>query len=339
MTPPRLLDLKNLPQPDAAATAAARERQGQLTKPPGSLGRLEELGIWLSGWQGTDRPRVERARVIIFAGNHGVTAEGVSPFPADVTVQMVANYRAGGAAINALTRALDLDLDIVPLRLEEPTGNIAREPALTAEAAAEAIAAGRAAVEQALAAANPPDVLVFGEMGIGNTTIAAALSAAVCGGTGADWAGAGTGLDAAGIDRKAAAVDRALSLHRAAATDAASTLCRLGGREQAAIAGAVLAARRARVPVVLDGFVVTAAAAVLTRDAPDALSHCVAGHVSAERAHRNLLAHLKLAPLLDLGMRLGEGTGGALAVPVLRAAAAAQSQMATFAEAAVSNRG
>jgi nicotinate-nucleotide--dimethylbenzimidazole phosphoribosyltransferase len=332
-----VFDLHHLTQPDGVALAAARDRQQQLTKPPGSLGRLEDIGIWLAGWQGTAKPRAERVDVIIFAGNHGVVAEGISPFPAAVTAQMVGNFHAGGAAINALARAFGHELTVVPLDLDKPTGNIAIEPAMSRAETEQAWAAGAAAV----AAADTPDILVLGEMGIGNTTIAAVLAAALFGGAGADWAGAGTGLDANGVHHKATIIDRALALHQPAGHPSAGLttidlLSRLGGREQAAMAGAIIEARRRRIPVILDGFVVTAAAAVLTRDAPDALAHCLAGHVSAERAHAKLLRHLALTPLLDLGMRLGEGSGAALATQIVRAAAATQSHMATFAEAGVS---
>jgi nicotinate-nucleotide--dimethylbenzimidazole phosphoribosyltransferase len=324
--------LAEAPQPDIAAREAAAARQQELTKPPGSLGRLEEIGIWLSGWQGTARPRIERTEAIVFAGNHGVVAEGVSPYPSEVTRQMVANYDAGGAAINALARVFGLGLRVVPLDLDRPTGSIARMPAMTEAECLAALNAGAAAID------GKADAYVLGEMGIGNTTIAAALAAATLGGSGGDWAGAGTGLDAPGIAAKAAVVDQALALHRPHMASAFEILRRVGGREQAAIAGAVLKARLLRRPVILDGFVVTAAAAVLTRQRPDALTHCLAGHVSAERGHRRLLEGLGLAPLLDLGMRLGEGTGAAVASALLRAAAATQSQMATFAEAKVSDR-
>ncbi len=331
---PRALEalLSGAPGPDHAAREAAIARQAQLTKPAGSLGRLEDLGVWLSGWQGTARPRIERADIIVFAGNHGVVAEGVSPFPAAVTQQMVANFEAGGAAINALARAFGLGLRVVPLELDRPTGNLAREPAMSEEDCLAALRIGAAAVD------GRADAYVLGEMGIGNTTVAAALAAAVLGGSGADWAGAGTGLDPSGVAQKAGVIDRALALHRPHFTSAFEILRRVGGREQTAIAGAILQARLVRRPVILDGFVVTAAASVLTRSHTDALSHCVAGHVSAERGHRRLLERLDLVPLLDLGMRLGEGTGAAIAVSILRAAAATQSGMATFAEAGVSDR-
>ena len=317
---------------DEAARAAARERQTQLTKPPGALGRLEDLAVWLAGWQGTLKPRVARVQAVVFAGNHGVTAQGVSPYPADVTAQMVANFQAGGAAINAMAEAFGYGLTVAPLDLDRPTRDFTTGPAMSEAETLHALNAGAAAL------AHDNDVVVLGEMGIGNTTVASALAAALFGGTGRDWAGPGTGLDAAGVSRKADVIDAALALHRDHCHGAFETLRRLGGRELAAIAGAVLAARRRRIPVVLDGAVATAAVAPLAAATSDALAHCVAGHVSAEPAHRRLLELIGLPPLLDLEMRLGEGTGAALAVQILKAAAATHAHMATFSEADVSNR-
>lgn len=322
--------LAQAPGPDAAVVAAARQRQAELLKPPGALGRLEELGIWLSGWQGTVRPRADRIQVIVFAGNHGVTEENISPYPSSVTAQMVANFRGGGAAINVLASVFGYELDVVPVELDRPTANIARAPAMTADECVAAIDLGARSVS------NDVDVLLLGEMGIGNTTISAALAAAMFGGGGADWAGAGTGLSTDGIAHKARVIDRALALHRPECTSAFETLRRLGGREQAAIVGALIEARLRRIPTVLDGFVVTAAAATLTSVRADALDHCIAGHVSSEAGHRRLLAELKLEPLLALGMRLGEASGAAVAGQILRAAAATQSRMTTFDEAGVS---
>jgi nicotinate-nucleotide--dimethylbenzimidazole phosphoribosyltransferase len=322
--------LCDLPQPYESARAAAQARQGELTKPPGSLGRLEEIAVWLAGWQGT--PRLENVHALVFAGNHGIAARGVSPYPPEVTVQMVGNFERGGAAINQICEAGGITLDVRAIDLDRPTGDIAAGPAMSEAECEAALRTGMDAVPSAA------DAVVVGEMGIGNTTIAAALAACVCGGDGAQWAGPGTGLGADGITQKARLIDQALARHRAAAVTPLAALSRLGGREQAAIAGAVLAARRSRIPVVLDGFVATAAAAVLTLDRQDALSHCVAGHVSREPGHRALLDALGLDPILDLGMRLGEGTGAALAVSVLRAAAATHTGMATFADAGVSGR-
>jgi nicotinate-nucleotide--dimethylbenzimidazole phosphoribosyltransferase len=324
--------LHDLPHANTLWREAARERQRQLTKPAGALGRLEDCAVFLAGWGEEERPRTDDPRVVVFAGNHGVTARGVSPFPTDVTAQMVANFDGGGAAINAIAKSSGVALEVVPLSIERPTGDISRQAAMSDTELLEALNAGASAV------ARGGDILAFGEMGIGNTTIAAALAAASLGGRGADWAGAGTGLDAAGIAHKAAVIDEALALHAGAAGSAADSLRRLGGRETAAIAGAVLAARHRGVPVVLDGYVVTASVAPLFGENPAIIDHCLAGHCSAEQAHRHLLARLGLHPLLDLGMRLGEGTGAVLAMALLRAAVAAHNEMATFAEARVANR-
>ncbi|MGB0084149.1 MAG: nicotinate-nucleotide--dimethylbenzimidazole phosphoribosyltransferase [Rhodomicrobiaceae bacterium] len=324
--------LHDLPPANEAWRDAARARQQQLTKPAGSLGRLEDCAIFLAGWGHQPEPRIDKARVIVFAGNHGVTARGVSPFPPDVTEQMVANFAHGGAAINALAKACHVELEVVALSLDRPTGDISREAAMGEDELLDALNAG------AMAITKGGDVLAFGEMGIGNTTIAAALAAKSLGGTGADWAGPGTGLDADGIARKASVIDEALAYHAGFGESAAEILRRLGGRETAAIAGAILAARQKLIPVILDGYVVTASIAPLFKDNPAILDHCLAGHLSAEPAHRRLLDAFGIKPLLDLDMRLGEGTGATLAVAILRAAAATHNQMATFAEARVANR-
>jgi nicotinate-nucleotide--dimethylbenzimidazole phosphoribosyltransferase len=323
--------LSRLPAPDAAARTAARARDAVLTKPPGSLGRLEDLAIWMAGWQGTARPIVARPLVLIFAGNHGVTAQGVSAFPAAVTAQMVANFRAGGAAINQLAGAFGARLEVIALDLDRPTADFTERAAMTEAEVVSALAAGWEAV------APGTDLLVTGEMGIGNTTAAAALAAALFGGTGADWVGRGTGVDDAGLSLKARVVEAGLARHPEALTDPLQALRCLGGREIAAMAGAMARARMDRIPVILDGFICGAAAGVLYRMNPDALDHAVAGHVSAEAAHGRLLAHLGKLPLLELGMRLGEGSGAALAIAVVRAAVACHSGMASFAEAGVSD--
>jgi nicotinate-nucleotide--dimethylbenzimidazole phosphoribosyltransferase len=328
-----VFDLRDLPTVDEGFQAAARARQAALTKPAGSLGRLETIAEFLAGWSKDGRPRADRVVAHVFAGNHGVVAQGVSPYPQVVTAQMVANFRAGGAAICALARSCGFALEVHALDLERPTGDITLEPAMSVAEAQRAFDVGAAAVDP------DGDLIILGEMGIGNTTIAAALAARVCGGTGGDWVGAGTGLDADGVARKAAVVDAALRRHQTVRRDALATLAALGGRELAAMAGAIVAARRARLPVLIDGFVGTAALAVLTLDAPAITAHCLAAHVSAERAHRRLLAQLDLAPLLDLGLRLGEASGAALALPIVRAAVATHTGMATFAQAAVSTRG
>ena len=320
--------LSQMPAADAAARVGAEARNGQLTKPPGALGRLEEVAIWFAGWQGTDRPHLDRPQVIVFAGNHGVVAQGVSAFPAEVTVQMVANFRAGGAAINQLSRAFGASMSVHALDLDRPTADFTQGPAMTEAEVVAALATGWDAVDPAA------DALVVGEMGIGNTTPAAALACALFGGDAAEWVGRGTGVDDAGLARKAQVVAAGVALH--ASDDPLEVLRCLGGRELAAMAGAIARARVERIPVVLDGFICTASAAVLERAVPGALDHCIAGHVSAEAAHGRLLAALGKEPLLSLGLRLGEGSGAALALGVVKGALACHSGMATFGEAQVS---
>jgi len=324
-------DLEALPAPDRAARAAAAARQSELTKPPGSLGRLEAIAVHMAAWQGRAVPTIDRGAVLIFAGSHGIAAEGVSAYPPEVTAQMVANFRAGGAAINQLARAAGLSLEVVPLAVDRPTAPFNHGAAMDATDLAATLDAGRRSVGDGL------DLLVLGEMGIANTTSAAALYAAVLGGDGTRWAGPGTGVDGPNLARKARVIDDALAHHAAALDDPLEALRRLGGRELAAVAGALLEARRRRIPVILDGFGVCAAAAVLWRLQPDALAHCLAGHVSAEPAHRRALDRMGLVPLLDLGMRLGEASGGATAALIVRAALAVHAGMATFAEAGVSD--
>ena len=324
--------LADLPGPDVGALAKAAAREPQLTKPPGALGRLEDLSAWLAAWQGRHPPTVEAPAACVFAGNHGVTAQGVSAFPSEVTAQMVANFEAGGAAVNQLCAAFGASLTVEALDLDTPTADMTEAPAMDDAACVAAMRTGMAAV------ADGSDVLCLGEMGIGNTTSAAAICHALFGDQAADWTGPGTGVSGAALDHKAAVVAQAVDHHGEALKDPLEVLRRLGGRELAAICGAVVQARLARVPVLLDGYVCTAAAAVLDRAAPGALDHCQIGHVSAEPGHRRLVAALAKAPLLDLGMRLGEASGAVLALGILRAAAACHAGMATFADAGVSDK-
>ncbi|HEV7276188.1 MAG TPA: nicotinate-nucleotide--dimethylbenzimidazole phosphoribosyltransferase [Devosiaceae bacterium] len=329
-----LIDLlRILPAGDETAVAAVRARDLTLTKPPGSLGRLEELVEFLARWQGTAQPTLANPMVAIFAGNHGVTDQGVSAFPREVTAQMVQNFTAGGAAISQICALHELNLRVFELALELPTGDITREAALDDKMCAATIAYGMEAV------AGSPDLLCIGEMGIGNTTIAAALYAALYGGSGADWVGRGTGVDDAGLARKAAAVDKALALHRDGLTDPLTILARLGGREIAAMLGALIAARQQNVPVIVDGFVATAAAAIAHAVNPEAIDHCLFSHVSGEHAHVRALAAMERPALLDLGMRLGEGSGAALAAVLCKTALHLHNNMATFAGAGVSGKG
>lgn len=325
--------IRNLPGPDLDAATAAMQRERQLTKPAGALGRLEELAQWVATWQGQHPPEIRRPRVAVFAGNHGVAARGVSAYPAAVTAQMVANFQNGGAAVNQLCESADADLRVYELDLENPTADFTQGPAMGEEECCRTMAYGMMAVEMGV------QLMALGEMGIGNSTAAAALCLALFGGEAADWTGRGTGVDDEGLARKIAAVEAGVAANPQAKDDPLEALRCLGGYELAAIAGAILAARVARVPVLLDGFACTAAAAVLYKADRRALDHCVVAHRSVEPGHTRLLQILGKAPLLDLGMRLGEGSGAALAIPILKAAAACHSGMATFAEAGVAEKG
>jgi len=323
--------LSDLPDADQSARNAASERNGQLTKPPGALGRLEDLAIWYAGWRGEAAPQLARPQVVVFAGNHGVAAQGVSAFPPEVTEQMVLNFQAGGAAINQLSAAFGATMTVHALELARPTRDFTQAPAMDEGELLAALGAGWDAVDSSA------DLLVTGEMGIGNTTPAAAIACALFGGEAADWVGRGTGIDDAGLANKARVVAEGIALHRPHLDDPIEVLRRLGGREIAAMAGAIARARVERIPVILDGFICTAAAAVLERAAPGALDHAVAGHVSAEGAHARMLRELGKEPLLSLGLRLGEGSGAALAIGIFKGAIACHSGMATFAEAGVSD--
>ncbi len=334
---PELNDLKTLrdtlsqaPGPDEIALHGAADRNGQLTKPPGALGRLEDLAIWYAGWRGDARPQIAAPQVIVFAGNHGVTAQGVSAFPPEVTVQMVMNFEHGGAAINQLAKAAGATMDVHALDLDTPTADFTAGPAMSEDELLQALRTGWNAVDP------KADLLVVGEMGIGNTTPAAAIACALFGGDAADWTGRGTGVDDAGLTNKTRVVAEGVALH-AGSGDGLDILRCLGGREIAAMAGAIAAARVLRIPVILDGFICSAAAACLADVVDGALDHTVAGHQSAEGAHGAVLAKLGKEPLLSLGLRLGEGSGGALAINILKSAVACHSGMATFAEAGVSD--
>ena len=312
---------------DENAANAARARQAELTKPPGSLGRLEDLAVFMAGWQARPRPRIDRAQALVFAGNHGIAARGISPFPVAVTQAMVENFLAGGAAINQLCRAAGADLSVHALDLDRPTADFTQGPAMEPSEVAQAMQAGADAVDP------DADILILGEMGIGNSAVSAALAGAVFGGRAEDWVGPGTGAAGDVLARKTLTVAEGLARH--APTSTAETLAAFGGREQAAICGAILRAREAGVPVILDGFICTAAASVLTRDDKGALDHCLIGHESAEPGHRRLIAALAMQPVLSLDMRLGEGSGAAVALMVLRAALECHNGMATFAEAGI----
>jgi nicotinate-nucleotide--dimethylbenzimidazole phosphoribosyltransferase len=347
-----LMDFTTVQAPDADAESAARSRQDILTKPQGALGRLEDLSVWVSACQGVCPPRqFTRARVVVFAGDHGVAQAGVSAYPPEVTAQMVANIDAGGAAINVLAgtagatvRVVDISVDcdeplseqIGQYKVRRGSGNIAVEDAMTAEETVAAVTAGRRIADQEIDSG--ADLLIAGDMGIGNTTPTAALIAALTGQEPVALVGRGTGIDDAGWARKTAAVRDALYRARAATADPLALLRICGGADLAAMAGFCAQAAIRRTPVLLDGVVVTAAALVAERLAPGASRWWQAGHRSTEPAHTIALAHLGLEPIVDMRMRLGEGSGAAVALPLLRAAVATLSSMATFGEAAVSDR-
>jgi len=334
--------------PDAAAAARATARQATLTKPPGSLGRLEAVAVQLAALQGCDRPTLERVQVCVFAGDHGVVAQGVSAFPQAVTAQMLRNFVAGGAAVSVLARQLGARLEVVNLgtavdpgllpelidaRIAPMTADFTTAPAMTVAQLDAALAAGRDAVQRALAAG--ARLFIGGEMGIGNTTAAAALACALLGEAPQRLAGPGTGLDAAGVRHKAAVVARAMALHAAHCGDPLETLRRLGGFEIAALAGAAIAGAQAGLPLLVDGFIVSAAMLVACRVQPAVRDWLLFGHRSAEPGHERVLQALDAAPLLALDLRLGEASGALAALPVLRLACALHGEMATFSQAGV----
>jgi nicotinate-nucleotide--dimethylbenzimidazole phosphoribosyltransferase len=324
----------SIPALDDAAMTAAFERQGTLTKPPGALGRLEGLSIWLAGVQGVSPPRpLARRRLVVFAGDHGVARLGVSAYPAEVTAQMVANFAAGGAACTVLARRADVGIRVVDVAVGRPSGAISVEPAISLAEANDAFANGLAIADEEVDGG--ADLLIAGDMGIGNSTIAATIVCAVTGAEPVATVGRGTGVDDAGWSRKVAVVRDALRRSRAATLEPIALLAEVGGADVATMAGFLVGAARRRTPVVLDGVVSGAAALVASRVAPRAVAYFAAGHRSTEPAHRRALEHLELEPLLDLGLRLGEGTGALLALPLLDAAVAIIGEMATFDEAGV----
>ncbi|NEK24589.1 nicotinate-nucleotide--dimethylbenzimidazole phosphoribosyltransferase [Sulfitobacter sp. JBTF-M27] len=322
--------LADLPEADQDVLTQAADHNMQLTKPPGALGRLEDLALWYRSWRGGENAEIASPQVIVFAGNHGVAARGVSAFPAEVTEQMVLNFQHGGAAINQIARTTGATLDVVALDLDRPTEDFTKGPAMTEAECVAALLAGWNAVK------SDTDLLVVGEMGIANTTAAAALSCALLGGDAADWTGRGTGVDDAGLSLKTKVVAEGVALHMGQG-DGIETLRRLGGRELAGMVGAIARARHLRIPVILDGYICTSAALTLAHTQEGALDHTVAGHLSPEGGHARMLEALGKEPLLQLGMRLGEASGGALAIAVLTGAMACHAGMATFAQAGVSD--
>ncbi|SFR80469.1 nicotinate-nucleotide-dimethylbenzimidazole phosphoribosyltransferase [Marinobacter daqiaonensis] len=339
------------PAPDPAARERARERQNGLTKPRGSLGRLEQLAITLCALQATDRPSVERVAISVFAGDHGVCTEGISAFPQEVTAQMIANFASGGAAISVLANHLGASLDVVNVGTVTPpdhqlpgvrhemvsagTANLARQPAMTDDQAVAALRVGDTAA--ARAAENHGQLFIGGDMGIGNTTAAAALACALLDEDPRNLVGPGTGLDSEGVSHKARVVERALERH-GTGREPLSVLASLGGLEIAALTGAILGAASRRIPVLVDGFIVSVAALVAVRQQPALRDWLFFAHRSAEPGHQRVLAALDAQPLLDLGMRLGEGSGAAVAVPLMRLACDLHNDMASFEDAGVSNR-
>ena len=335
---------------NAAAMAAARARQEQLTKPAGSLGRLEALAIQLAGITGQEQPTLGEKAIVVMAGDHGVTAEGVSAYPAEVTPQMVLNFLRGGAAINALAGVVGARVVVVDIgvagelahpsllarKIAPGTANMTQGPAMTRAQAEGAIAVGIAVVATLVGAG--AQIVATGEMGIGNTTAASAITAVLTGSTPADVTGRGTGIDDAQLAHKVAVIERALAVNAPNPDDALDTLSKIGGLEIAGLVGVILGAAARRMPVVLDGFITGSAALVAAKLCPAVRDYLIAGHLSVERGHRVLLDTLGLAPLLSLDLRLGEGTGAALAMGIIEAALAAHRQMATFAEAGVSER-
>ena len=325
----RLL-IDELPGPDYESQSAAAERESKLTKPKGALGKLEQIVAWLATWQGEYPPKINHPRTAVFAANHGVANLGVSAFPSSVTEQMVQNFISGGAAVNQLCKVFDSDLRVYELALDQPTNDFTKGPAMSEAECAHAMAYGMMAVEPGL------DILCLGEMGIGNTTSASALSLALFGGNAKDWVGSGTGISSDSLDKKIGIVEQACELHKNTKGDPLAIFAALGGLELAAIAGAILAARLARVPVVLDGFACTVAAAILYAIKPCTIDHCLVSHCSVEPGHKKLLGKISKESLLDLGMRLGEGSGATLALGIIRAAIECHLGMATFEDAGVS---
>jgi nicotinate-nucleotide--dimethylbenzimidazole phosphoribosyltransferase len=339
--------------PDSSADCrdAARARQDQLTKPRGALGRLETLAIELAGLQQTERPGAERAPIVVFAGDHGIVAQGVSAYPQEVTIAMLANFARGGAAISVLARELGSSLEVVDagtladrpmpgIITDKPrrgSRDFSREAALKSVELAFAFDCGRRAVERAVTI--EPDILILGEMGIGNTTSATAIAAALLQTPAETIAGSGTGLDSAGRAHKARIINAALARHHlASGASPERILCVVGGLELAAISGAIIAAAQRRIPVLVDGFIVSAAALAAARLNSSCRPYLIFSHRSAEQGHRLVLDALDARPLLDLDLRLGEGSGAALALPILRLACALHNGMATFAQAAVPDR-
>ena len=316
--------IKALPSLDVAVIDKFKTRNAELLKPVGALGRLEDLALWMAQSQARHPARLQRPRIAVYAANHGIAAQNVSAFPAAVTEKVVQACQMGLAGIAPIAQAADADLMVYEMGLDTPTQDFTKSPAMSDEECARAIAYGMMAVEPGI------DLLCVGEIGIGNTTSGAAMAAALFGGAGADWVGPGSGVTGAALQHKQAIVDQALALHKDALSDPLDIMRCLGGFELAAILGAVIAARMAKVPVLLDGFTCSVAAAPLAMLRPDGLDHCQVGHLSPEPGHRKMLDKLEKEPILDMKMRLGEGTGAAVAISILKAAVATHADMGRF---------
>ena len=332
----RLFD--HLPHANADIRAQADAREQQLTKPMGALGDLEDISAWVSEWRGEFMPKIHHPRMAVFAANHGVCAQGVSAFPMEVTAQMVANFQHGGACVNQLCALHDMDLRIYEMNLENPSKDFSKTPAMSIQECVTAINYGMMAVEQGV------DFLCVGEMGIGNSTSAAAMAYALFGGSASDWTGRGTGVEGDTLANKTRVVEASVRLHQAEIEKYPQYLrpfhilrC-LGGFELCAIIGAIIAARMGRVPVLLDGYACCVAASILQALRHDLLDHCKVGHLSAEQAHAKLLHKMNKSPLLQLHMRLGEGSGAAVAFALVKSALACHNGMATFNEAMVAGK-
>ncbi len=319
--------LQDQPSLDATASTAVEARAANVLRPQGAFARLDSVAGWLAGWQATTKPQVKRPHVIVFGADHGVATDGVSAYPQEVTAAIAAAIEAGVATVSVLARHVGATLDLVDVGIGRPTANIRLSDAMSPEEFDEAVAAGADSVASALTKA---DLLIVGEIGIANTTSAAAVAAAALGGAADDWVGPGTGVAGSALTHKRDVVAEALE--RVGAVTPLQALRRLGGRELAALAGAVAEARRRRLPVVLDGFIATAAVAPLAMAVSGSLDHCMAGHCSAEPGHQRVLQALGLDPLMRLDLRLGEGSGALLAVPMIAMAAACVTEVATFAE-------
>ena len=324
--------LKKLPTINHETLEKCKKREPLLTKPLGSLGRLEEISSWVASWQRDYPPSARSPQARIFAGNHGIVEKGVSAYPAEVTEQMVKNFEAGGGAINQICQTFDVELQVIPIKLNIPTNDFTKKSAMSHDQCLDAINIGIKSVSPAA------DILCLGEMGIGNTTSAAAICYSIYGGSANIWTGLGTGLDNESLNNKIRVVENAVNFHKPHIKDGLEALVRLGGHELSAIVGAVFAARLMRIPVILDGYITTSAAVTLENTKKGALDHCLVSHVSSEPGHRRILDTIQKEPLLDFNMRLGEGSGAALAVGLLKAAINCHNGMSTFAEADVSNK-